>query len=430
MGLRKVLMLLADVVITGIGVVSPIGIGIEAFTQSLLEGRSGVDRITLFDPSGLPVKSAAEVKDFDPKRFVPNRKSLKVMARDSQLGVAAAILAWQNAKLDTAGVDPDRVGVILGADRICGALEDSEPTYRACLVDGHFDFDRWAPMGMPVTFPLVFLKVLPNMIASHISIALDARGPNNTIHHAEVSSLLAVIEGASLLERDLADVVLVGGASSQMNPFDWARFGVIGRLSRRADEDRGSPRPFDRNRDGEVRGEGAALLVLERLEHARARGAKIWGHLRGWARPCVTSNGRGQTVVVALERAIQEAMASARIRPPEIGHLNAHGVGTREDDIFESQAVRRTLGDVPITAPRSFFGNTGAACGALELAASLALAPRELVPPTLHYEDPDPECPVNVVAKSPQKSASPFVLALNWTAVGQASAVVVETVPS
>lgn len=421
---------LADVVISGIGVVSPIGIGLEAFTQSLFQSRSGVDRITLFDPSGLPVKSAAEVKGFDPKRFVPNRKSLKVMARDSQLGVAAAILAWQNARLETAGVDPDRVAVILGADRICGALEDSEPTYRACLVDGRFDFDRWAPMGMPATFPLVFLKVLPNMIASHISIALDARGPNNTIHHGEVSSLLAIIEGASLLERNLADVVLVGGASSQMNPFDWARFGVIGRLSRGADNGVGSPRPFDRERDGEVRGEGAALLVLERLDHARARGATIWGHIRGWARPCVTSNGQNPGPVMALERALREAMVSARIGRAEIGHINAHGMGTLQDDVLESHALRNVLEDVPVTAPRSFFGNTGAACGALELAASLALAPQGLIPPTLHYEHPDPECPVNVVAQSPQKSTFPLLVAMNWTAIGQACAVVVETVPA
>jgi len=202
-----------EIVITGIGVVSPIGVGREAFAQSLLQQKSGVGPIVSFDASGLPVHSAAEVRDFDSRRFISNRKSVKVMARDSQLGVAASVLAWKDAGLDSAGVDPDRVAIVLGADRICGALEDSQPTYEACMVEGRFHFERWAPAGMPATFPLVFLKVLPNMIASHITIAFDAGGPNNTIHHGDISALLAIIEGASLLERGLADVVLVGGAS-------------------------------------------------------------------------------------------------------------------------------------------------------------------------------------------------------------------------
>ncbi|MGB9687923.1 beta-ketoacyl-[acyl-carrier-protein] synthase family protein [Thermogutta sp.] len=421
-------MLSTDIVITGIGIVSPIGTGVEAFTESLLAGRSGVERIRLFDPSGLPVRSAAEIKDFDPRRFVPNRKALKVMARDAQLGVAAAMLAWKSGGLETAGLDPDRVGVVLGADRICGALEDSEPTYRACMVDGHFDFDRWAPMGMPATFPLVFLKVLPNMVASHISIVLDARGPNNTIHQGDLSGLLAVIEGASLLERNLADVVLVGGASSQMNPFDWARFGVIGRLSKLADDGVGSPRPFDRDRDGEVRGEAAVLFVLEREHHARARGARIWAHLRGWGRCCVYQRSHVDQRLPALEKAIRLALKDAELQPREIGHVNAQGVATRVDDILESRAIEAALGDIPVTAPRSFFGNTGAAAGALELAATIVLGPHQLLPPTLHYEHPDPECPVNVVSQ-PQKPSSNLNVAVNWTPVGQAAALVVETNP-
>ncbi|MBC7352500.1 MAG: beta-ketoacyl-[acyl-carrier-protein] synthase family protein, partial [Thermogutta sp.] len=265
-----------------------------------------------------------------------------------------------------------------------------------------------------------------NMIASHISIVLDARGPNNTIHQGDLSGLLAVIEGASLLERDLADVVLVGGASSQMNPFDWARFGVIGRLSKLADDGVGSPRPFDRDRDGEVRGEAAVLFVLERENHARARGARIWAHLRGWGRCCLYQRSQLEDRLPALERAISQAVKDAGLQPREIGHLNAQGVATRVDDILESRAIQATLGDVPVTAPRSFFGNTGAAAGALELAATVVLGPQRLLPPTLHYEHRDPECPVNVVTQ-PEKTASTFSVAVNWTEVGQAAALVVET---
>lgn len=414
-----------EIAITGIGIVSPIGIGRDEFAQSLVQQKSGVGPIGLFDPAGLPVHSAAEVRAFDPRQFIPNRKSIKVMARDSQMGVAASILAFRDAGLNSAGVDPERIGVVLGADRICGALDDSEPTYRACMVNGEFRFEHWATAGMPATFPLVFLKVLPNMIASHISIAIDARGPNNTIHHSDLSALLAVIEGTSLLERGLADVVLVGGASSQMNPFDWARFAVIGRLSRAVDNGCGSPRPFDKQRDGEVRGETAAVLVLERSEHAKARGANVWGLIRGWGR-CYSPVRGDSSRFPALSRAISLAIRDAGLRPEEVGQVNAHGLATEDDDIRESQAILETLADVPVTAPKSYFGNTGAASGAIELAASLVLGKQRLIPPTLHYDQADPRCPINVVHKIPQSFHSPFVVAVNWTLGGQAAALAVE----
>lgn len=416
---------LTDIVITGIGVVSPIGIGRESFALSLRDQRSGVGPIRLLDSAGLPVHSAAEVHGFDARRFVANRKALKLMARDAQLGVAASSLAWNDAGLGSAGVDPERVGVVLGADRICNALEDCKPTYHACMVDGRFMFDRWATAGMAATFPLVFLKVLPNMIASHISIVVDARGPNNTIHQGDLSGLMAVVEGATLLERDLADVVLVGGASSQLNPFDWARFGVIGRLSHAADNGRGAPRPFDRWRDGEVRGEAAAILVLEKAPHARARGATIWATLRGFGR-CFAPFATEDQGFLALRRAIDLALRDAQIHPHAVGHVNAHGLATPEDDIRESIAISQVLPNVPVTAPKSYFGNTGAAAGTVELAASLILGAEGLIPPTLHFEEPDPQCPVPVVHNGPQPNTSPFFVAVNWTLGGQAVAMVAE----
>ncbi|NMC21226.1 MAG: beta-ketoacyl-[acyl-carrier-protein] synthase family protein, partial [Thermogutta sp.] len=355
-----------ETVITGIGIVSPIGIGRDAFRASLLSGISGVGPITQFDPSGLPVRSAAEVRNFDAKQFVPQRKSLKVMARDAQLGVAASLLARQDAGLGSVSVDPGRFGVVLGADRICGSLEDSEPPYRACIVHGRFDFGRWGVEGMAATFPLSFLKVLPNMIASHISIVLDARGPNNTIHHSEVSSLLAVIEGTLLIERGLADVVMVGGAASEMTPFDWGRFAVMGRLSARADRDGRSPRPFDRLRDGEVRGEGAAIFVLEREKHALARGAEILGRIRGCGR-VFHRDEKGEGVTQAVARAVRVALQDAEVDARSLGHVNADGRGTPQGDACESRALAEVLPGVPLTAPKSFFGNAGAATGALEL---------------------------------------------------------------
>lgn len=415
-----------ETVVTGVGIVSPIGVGREAFRASFLSGTGGVGPITQFDPSGLPIRSAGEVRNFDAKRFVPQRKSLKVMARDAQLGVAAARLAVQDAGIDSAAVDPDRFGVVLGADRICGSLEDSEAAYRACIVNGRFDFARWAAEGMAATFPLSFLKVLPNMIASHISIVLDARGPNNTIHHGEVSSLLAVIEGSLLIERGLADVVLVGGAASEMTPFDWCRFAVLGRLSARADQDGRAPRPFDRMRDGEVRGEGAVIFVLEREKHALARGAKILGRIRGGSRVFHRA-AKDDGVFEAVARAVHVALQDAEANPRSLGHVNADGRATHQEDIWESRALAETLPEVPVTAPKSFFGNAGAATGAMELAASLILAAEKTVPQTLHHEFPDPRCPVEVVTVGDYRTDRNLFVSLNYTTAGQAAAVVVET---
>ncbi|GAB4140225.1 MAG: beta-ketoacyl synthase [Thermogutta sp.] len=415
-----------ETVITGIGIVSPIGIGRDAFRKSLLSGTGSTRPITQFDPGGLPVRSAAEVRDFNAKQFVPQRKSLKVMARDAQLGVAASRLAWQDAGLDSASVDPDRFGIVLGADRICGSLEDSEEPYRACMVEGRFDFARWAAEGMAATFPLSFLKVLPNMIASHISIVLDARGPNNTIHHGEVSSLLALIEGTLLIERGLADVVLVGGAASELTPFDCTRFAVLGRISARADQDGRSPRPFDLRRDGEVRGEGAAVFVLERESHAVARGAGILGRIRGCGR--VFHRGeQGRGVTAAVTRAIRLALQDADADPRSLGHVNADGRGTPREDVWESRALAETLPQIPVTAPKSFLGNAGAATGALEIAASLVLAGEKTVPRTLNYEFPDPECPVEVVTAADYRTEKNLFLAVNYTSAGQAATVIVET---
>jgi 3-oxoacyl-[acyl-carrier-protein] synthase II len=366
---------------------------------------------------------AGQIPDFDPKQHGVPRKSLKVMARDAQIGVAASVLAGQDAGIVTGRVDPERFGVVLGADRICSSLEHSEPPYRACLVDGRFDFDRWGREGMVVTFPLSFLRVLPNMIASHISIAHDARGPNNTIHHAEVSSLLAVAEAARVIERGMADVMLAGGASSELNPFDHVRLSVYGRVSREYEAPAAVARPFDAGRTGEVRGEGATVFVLESRRHAEARGATILGRIAGWATACEPRNGPLQGT--ALRQVIGLAVERAGWSPRDVGHINAQGFSTRHDDALEAQAICGVLGNTPVTAPSSFFGNLSAAGGATEMAASVLGLRRGLVPPTLNYDRPDPGCPLRVVAGDGEPSPAATALMLNWTPLGQAVAVAV-----
>jgi 3-oxoacyl-[acyl-carrier-protein] synthase II len=412
-----------EAVITGLGLVSPIGIGKEAVWESLCAGKSGVGPMRAFDSTGLPVRIAAEVNDFDAKAYVRPRKSLKVMARDTHLGVAASILACRDANIVPGGVEPERFGVILGADRICNDLEYAEPSYRACTVDGKFDFERWGTDGLATAFPLSFLKVLPNMIASHVSIAHDARGPNNTIHQADLSGPLAVVEAARVIERGMADVMIAGGASSQMDPFDWVQHCVTGVLS----TSRGDPtkvlRPFDAHRDGQVWGEGAAVFVVESRRHAEARKATILARVLGWASTCEPHNG-GFPKGTGLGRAMSLAVSEAGLKPGQLGHVNAHGVSGVVDDPIEARAIHGCFPDVPVTAPKSYFGNLGAAGGAMEMAASVLSFADGLVPPTLNYRHPDPKCPVKIVRDGPFESSVPTALAVNWTWIGQAVAVV------
>ena len=413
-----------EVVITGVGVVSPIGIGRERFWTALCRGESGIGQIRLFDPSELPIRIAAEVDDFDPRVYVSNRKGLKVMCRDAQLGVAAATLACRDARISPGHVDPDRFGVVLGADRICNRLEDSVETYRRCLVGGRFDFSRWGTDGLAGSYPLNFLKVLPNMIASHVSIAHDARGPNNTIHHAELSGLMAVAEAARVIQRGSADVMIAGGASSQMTPFDCIRRCVMEILSHRQDNPAAAMRPFDADRDGQVWGEGAAAFILENRQHAQARGAGVLARLLSWAATCEPRSGGVELRGTGLRRAMGLALGRAELDRHQLGHVNAHGLSTVPDDQFEARALHDVVPDVPVVAPKSYFGNLGAAGAAVEMAVSVLSLGAGLVPPTLNYEHPDPNCPLQVIRDEPLSSSGAPALLVNWTPIGQAAAAV------
>jgi len=404
-----------EVVITGLGIVSPLGIGREAVWERLRAGQSGVRRIPYLVEAGFPVTIGAAVEGFDPRQYVANRKSLKVMARDAQLAVAAAVLACRDAGIAGA-VDPDRLGVLLGADRISNPLETCEPTYRACVIEGRFDYRRWGAEGLAATFPLTFLTVLPNMAASHVSIALDARGPSNTLHHGDVSGLLAVVEAARILQRGTADVMVAGGTSSQFTPFDWARHWIMGRLSRREEDPAAAMRPFDASRDGEVRGEGAAAVVLETLTHAQARGARILARVLGWASAyCPPPQ---QPTDPGLARAIRTALEHAGLEPSEIGLVSAQGAATVDDDMREAHALAEALPGVPVTAFKSYLGNLGAAAGTVEAALSLLALESGCVPATRNYCQPDPRCPVSV-SPAARPLGRPGAVLVGRTCAGQ-----------
>jgi 3-oxoacyl-[acyl-carrier-protein] synthase II len=411
-----------EVVITGLGIVSPIGIGREPFWRSLVEGRSGVAELASFDNSTLPMRAAAEVRDFDAKQYVRPRKSLKVMSRDIQLGFAAADMAFADAGLTPQSVLPERMGVVFGAEMMYCDLDEVADAYRKCSADGEFHFDRWGTQALGNMYPLWMLKYLPNMPACHIAIALDARGPNNSITLGEVSSLLAMAEAMRVIERGSADVIIAGGTSSRVNPTSYV-FRGADLLSRSTDEPTRVMRPFDAGRTGTLNGEGAAALVLERRDHAEARGATILGRLLGYGstfEPRTAEGLRG----TAVRGAIRVALRDAGLKPEQIGHFNANGMSTVPMDRLEAGAIRDVLGDVPVTAPKSFFGNVGAGTGAVEAMVSVLALHEGRVPATLNYEQPDPECPVNVIAGAPQLVAQPTALLLNIASTGQAAAVV------
>jgi 3-oxoacyl-[acyl-carrier-protein] synthase II len=414
-----------DVVITGMGVICPIGVGKEAFWQSLRAGRSGVGRVEFAEAAGLPCQLGAEVREFDPKLYVRPRKSLKVMARDTQLGVAAAEMARQDAGLSPGSVDPERFGVSLAADPMCNPLDEAAAPYRACTSSGRFAYELWGTEGMAASYPLAFLRICPNMIASHISIAQDARGPNNTIHENDVSSLLAIAEAAGVIRRGAADVMMAGGASSQMTPVDWIRRCLFRPLSSRHDDPPGAVRPFDADRSGMVWGEGAAIFILERRSHAEARGAGVLARLLGWSSCCEPRRNGRLAGRDGLRRAIVAALQNAGLDERDLGHVNAQGRSTVEHDRVEAQAIHDAVPSAPVTAPTSMFASLGAAGGAVELAASILSFQSGLVPATRNYERPDPQCPVEVVRGEPLAGSAPTAVSINWTDSGQVAALVV-----
>jgi 3-oxoacyl-[acyl-carrier-protein] synthase II len=414
-----------DVVITGVGVVSPIGIGTEVFWGSLASGTSGVGPITLFDTSSLPVGFGGEVRGFDPKQHVRPRKSLKVMSRDIQFGFAAADQALSDAGVGQGAVDPERFGVLYGADLIYDEIHDVEGVFRRCRHDGRFDFDRWADAAMTEMYPLWLLKQLPNMIASHVAIFHDARGPNNTLVSGETSALLAIGEAASVIRRGWADVMLVGGTGCRLHPGAMVLRGDE-LLSHRSDDPAAACRPFERDRDGMVNGEGSAAFVLESADHARRRSARVRARLASVTARTERRRRPGEPLSgAAASAAIRGALAAAGIGPADIGQVNANGLATLVEDRVEAEVIRSEVGDASVTAPKSFFGHVGAGSAALELAASVVGLERGLVPPTLNYHAADSACRVNVVHGQPAAAGDGAILKLSIARTGQAVAAVI-----
>jgi len=413
-----------EIVVTGIGVVSPIGIGRAAFRAGLESGASGVREIQRFDTNYLPVNFGAELADFDGKDYVKPRKAIKLMARPLQTSFAAAELAVVDAGLSPGSVSTDRFGVVLGSELFYLEVDEMVDAYSMCAGDGTMDKSKWYPAAAANLNPLWMLRYLPNMPACHIGIAHDARGHNNTIVSGDASGILAIGEAMRTMERGNADVMLTGGVGQRinLNPL-MRREGKD--LSKRRDNPTAASRPFDADRDGQVNGEGTAIFVLETREHAERRGAKILARMLSFA-STFQSPVAGQPIQSdGIARSIRLALAEAGVSPAQVGHVNAHGLSTIPDDIAEAIAIRSELGDTPVTALKSYFGNLGAGSGPVELAGSLLNFASGHVPRTLNYERPDPQCPVNVVHGQPLTRQSPILVKLSQSTTGQCAALVV-----
>ncbi|HSG69202.1 MAG TPA: beta-ketoacyl-[acyl-carrier-protein] synthase family protein [Planctomycetaceae bacterium] len=416
-------------VITGVGVVSPVGIGVDRFWSSLIEGRTGIGYLTAFSADELPSRLAAEVTDFEPTNYLRDRKFLKVMSREVQLGVSSASLAMQDSVLSPGLIDPTRLGVVYGAGRMSTSPQEIVDAVSGLdVLDDDEYYTRWGEDSVGKITPLWLLRQLPNMPACHISIDHDARGPNNTITSRDSSALLALAEAVRVIERNAADAMIVGACGSNISAVDIAKLSLYENLSRRKEHPELACRPFDLDRDGTVVGEGAASFVVERYEHAIARGAEIYAEVVGFGSGSDGkgyNNGSGGRGIV---HSIRAALRRAEIQPTDIGHINAHGKSTQRDDLVEARAYHAVFGSyaktIPVVALKSFFGNFDAGSGAVELAGTLLSLKHGVIPPTLNYEYPDPRCQLNVTYGTASGLSGLTALSVNRTNVGQSAAAI------
>jgi 3-oxoacyl-[acyl-carrier-protein] synthase II len=434
------------VVITGLGLISPLGSTPAEFWAALASGTSGVAVISLLPADRQPLKYAGEARQFtgDVEEFGPLekerkkaiKKGLKVMCRETRMAVAAAQLALADAGFAEASPDPEMTGVVLGSDYMLTMPEDYEAGMKKCADTGEFQFTRWGNDGLDQMTPLWMLKYLPNMPASHIAIYNDLRGPNNSLTMREAASNLAIGEAFRTIQRGHAHAMVAGATGTRILPMQAIHALQTEQMAAENCDPAKASRPFDKNRTGMVAGEGAGMVVLEELEQAQARGATIYAEVIGLGSSNVaTSERAGPSPApaapalrgkcdVALTHAIRAALRDARLQPSDIGHINAHGLATPDCDADEARAIREAFGPladtVPVFAPKSYFGNLGAGSGAVELAASVLALRAGRLPRTLNFETPDPACGLAVTRDDRSPPGRTF-LNLSVTPQGQAA---------
>ncbi|MGI6484943.1 MAG: beta-ketoacyl-ACP synthase II [Tepidanaerobacteraceae bacterium] len=374
------------IVITGLGVVTPIGIGIKKFWFSLVTGKCGIDRITRFDCRDFTTKIAAEVKDFAPEEYM-SKKELKHLDRFTQYAIAATKMALEDSKIGS--IDTDRIGVIMGCG--IGGSETWEAQHSNLIKKGP---KRVSPFFIPM--------MIANMASGQISMHFNLKGPNFTIVNACASGTNAIGEAFKLLQKGDADIMVAGGTEAPITPLSLAGFSSMRALSVRNDEPSKASRPFDKERDGFVMGEGAGIVVMETLENALKRSADIYAEVIGYGSSAdayhltqPSPDGEGTS------RALKAAMDDAGIVPEQVDYINAHGTSTELNDKFETIAIKNTFGkhayNLAISSTKSMTGHLLGAAGAVELVATTLTVFEDTIPPTINYEFVDPECDLDYV---------------------------------
>lgn len=402
------------VVITGLGPVSALGIGIDATWHALLDGKSCINRVVRFDPAGFPSQIAGEVPDFKVVKFVPkaDRKATKVMARDIELAVVGADQAARDAGLTTRSTDPDgyksadfkptykspRMGCHIGAGLIAADLEELTQAFvQAVKEDGSFDMHKWGDQGMQNLTPLWLLKYLPNMLACHVTILHGTQGPSNTITCSEASSELSIGESLRVIQRNAADACLSGGADSKLNPLGFLRQIMTGRTNT---SDNDSPqtavRPFAADAAGSAAAEGGAIVILEDLETFKARGGeKAYAEIVGFGASQTVNRDMGHTKAdptgSGITNAVRAALAEAQISADQIDMILPYGLGDADSDQSDVAGLKAVFGDrlsdIPLVSPKAFVGNAGAGSGAIDVCIAAKALSEQMIPPRINCDN-------------------------------------------
>jgi len=396
------------VVVTGVGCVTPLGTTVPELWANLQSGKSGVGRTTLFDASNFPTNIAAEVRDWSLADVGEDPTEWGKRGRHTRFAIGAAKQAMQDSGLGVGGdkdgvADPTRFGVYLGAGEGQQDFDAFSAMMVASVQNGEFDLARFVEEGLAKLDPYAELEQEPNMPVAYVASMFNAQGPNLNCLTACAASSQALGEATEIIRRGDADLMLSGGAHSMIHPFGVTGFNLLTALSERNDEPERASRPFDMQRDGFVLGEGASMLVLEEYEHARARGAQIYGEILGYGATAdafrITDThpeGRGATSCINM------ALADAGLNPEAINYANAHGTSTTVNDKVETLALKQSLGEenarkLPVSSTKSMMGHLIAAAGATELIICLMAMRDGVAPPTINYETPDPNCDLDYV---------------------------------
>ena len=429
------------VVITGFGAISPLGVTANDMWEGLRTGRCGISKITAFDPVGFTCKLAGQVPDYKIQQYVPrtHRKAVKLMSKDIELAVIAADGALRSSGIITKAIDPEkinidptRIAVNLGAGLISCDLVELAPAIAASVTEGRFDIRKWGKIGLDLVTPLWLLKYLPNMLACHVGIIHDIQGPSNTITCAEAGSHIAIAEAAQIIFRSNSDIALAGGAEAKVNPIVMIRQCLLHRSTTQNNDDpTAACRPFDADAKGSVFGEAAGVIVLESLENARRRGAKIYAEIAGLGQsnninPAYESlepGGRG------IRIAIEKAMADAQIETKDLDLIIPHGTGIPADDLAEAKAIEAALGPlaakIPAWPTKSMLSNTGAAAGALDVIAAICAMGHSLIPAAKNCKRKTSGCNLNIIQQPLQKNIR-YALSCSYTYGGQTAAIVLK----